>query len=584
MNVYEHIKNEEASFKANYITVVDGYEWNLYDHVRTTILYRDFNLKNGKTDFTPVKNIIRPILNLEFRATGFDVKDIAPFVNDKDEYYKSFLIKKYHEIWAAENNIDEFIDRLVETYVTFGGALVKKTNKSVKPEVVPWQIVAFCDQTDVMSGDICLKHSYSPSQLREMSDVWDNVEDLIVLSENQKTPVGATKPNKTPGKYIEIYELHTVLPESELPGDDEDKKYVPQLHIVGFYKDEKGKDEGITLFKGKELESPFRFIARDEIYGRALGMGGAEELFESQVWTNYSEIRKIQLLDASSKIIFKATDPNFSNRNKIRDMENMEIMTVSQGDVMQLDTTPRSMALFDKSIVDWEAHAQMMASANESILGESPSSGTPFKLQELVTAESHSLHEYRKGKIANFVAELYRDWFIPDMKKRITSGTSFLSEIDLDDLTQVADNMVNQMANDIIKEKILSGELVNPDEIEEMKRVQRERFMSAGNKRFVEILKGEFKKSKIDVDVNIVGKQKYIASMVDKLVNVMRQLISNPQALDDPRVAKIYNQILEYSGFSPIDYGVPNTRKQVEEAPPESRAPVSQQLANLPVI
>ena len=52
------------------------------------------------------------------------------------------------------------------------------------------------------------------------------------------------------------------------------------------------------LKKAKEKELIYKFIPRDKIFGRALGYGGAEELFEPQVWTNYDTIRIKGLLDA----------------------------------------------------------------------------------------------------------------------------------------------------------------------------------------------------------------------------------------------------------------------------------------------
>ena len=74
----------------------------------------------------------------------------------------------------------------------------------------------------------------------------------------------------------------------------------------------------------------------------------------------------------------------------------------------------------------WEAHAQQMGAANDAIMGETPASGTPFDLQELVTQEASSLHEYRKGKIATFVDEIYQDWIIPYIVREISKGIAWV--------------------------------------------------------------------------------------------------------------------------------------------------------------
>jgi hypothetical protein len=240
----------------------------------------------------------------------------------------------------------------------------------------------------------------------------------------------------------------------------------------------------------------------------------------------------------------------------------MEILTTEEGKrIDQIDTTPRNIRLFENSIVEWEDNARTIASAQESIAGEQPASGTPFKLQELITAEAHSLHEYRKGKLATHIEEIYRDWIIPHIVTEINQGQEFLADLDLDELQGIADNIVINEANKLIKEKIFNGELVEKEEVETYKKQVRDNFMKGGNKKFIEILKDELKDSPIDVFVNIAGKQKNLAQTTDKLVNIFRQMLStyNPQTgtfaiFDDPRMAKIFNEIIEYSGLSPIDF------------------------------
>lgn len=573
MNAYNHITSGENNYKLD-IEITDGWTWNMPDHINTTVLYKNSVFKTGKNDNKPFKNITRPILNLQYRAEGFDVKDVLLYIDDSSKYFKSFLLKKYHEKWARENSLDTFIDELVESYIDFGGVLVKK-RKGKRPEVVPWQRIAFVDQTDIMNGPICEKHYYSPEELRqESSKGWKNINEVILLSQPQKTQslVNSKKTN-TPSKYVEVYELHALLPKYYLNDeygyyaeDSPKAELIRQLHICTFYTDEQGNKQGITLWKGPEKELPYKFLARDAIYGRALGLGGAEELFEPQVWANYGIIRVKELLDAASKVLYKTTDPAFANRNKTHSLESGEILVLEDGkDIGQIDNFPRSTQLFDNFIASWEQHARQMGAANESILGESAAAGTPFKLQELITAESHSLHEYRKGKLAAFVDEIYRDWIVPHLAKDITNGTKFLVELDADEMQQIVEALVVSETNKVLFDLIVKGEEIFPEVIEGHKQRVRDEFRKGGNKRFIEILKGELKDAQMSVEINIVGKQKDLVGKTDKLVNIMRFVFStfNPQTgkfvvFDDPRIAKLFNQIIESSGLSPIDIYAPS--------------------------
>lgn len=596
-NIHELITREENAFKLP-IHVMEGYEWSMEKHIRLSVLYKNSQYETGNNDDKPYKNIIRPITNLHYRTEGFDVKDIELFVDDKRFFYKSFLVRKFHDIWARKNKIDTFIDELVESYVDFGGVLVKNVN-GVRPDVTKLQSIAFCDQTSLLSGALGIKLSFAPDELKAMEkNGWGNpangatmtVDELLMFAEASKqTPANkqAGQKNATPGKYIEVYEVHGAFPLSMLKKDGEDdteedtSKYVRQMHIVSFYKNEKDEKQWVTLFKGKEEEGIFKALLRDEIYGRALGFGGIEELFEPQVWVNYDLIRMKGMLDAAAKIIYKTTDPAFETRNKLNDLENEEVLVLDDGkDFSQVDNFPRNLAIFEKAVSQWELHAQQMGSANDAIMGKSPSSGTPFKLQELVVNENYSLHKYRQGKIATFVDEIYQDWIIPHFQRELVKGQEFLSELSLEELQMVADYLVECEAEKMKKEKVLNGEnAAMPEEIEIFKQKVRDEFMKGGSKRFIQIFKEEMKDLAISVRVNIVNKQKDLSEKTDKLTNIFRQIIANPAVLDDPRMANIFNQILEASGLSPLDFGYLRPKPKPQQLDANGQPVAPQQIA-----
>lgn len=589
-NIYDLVAKEEAIYKSTKVPIVENYEWGMFEHIQTTILYKNSQFKTGNSDDKPFKNITRPILNLHYRAEGFDVKDIVIYVNDKYKYFKSFLVRKFYEKWARLNKLNEFIDEFIESIIDFGGVLVKKYPNDPRPRVVQLSSLAFVDQTDMLSGTICEKHFFSPEQLREKKNQgWENIDEVIVLAQNVKKESltrGEIKETQTPGKYIEVYEVHGVFPRAWLEGKDTelsaDNEFedVRQLHIITFYKDTQGNYKGITLFKGKEKKLPYKVFKRDPIHGRALGFGAAEELFEPQVWTNWSVITKKAMLEQASKVIYQTSDETFRNKNTITNLDNGEVLIHRPNEpVAQVNTVPANITLFDRFINEWGENAKQIGAANEAIMGETPPSGTPFKLQELITSEAHSLHEYRKGKFAEYMDEIHRDWIIKDLAKEIIKDQEFLADIDFEDMIAIADNLVMCEANKIIKEKILSGEIPDKEEIEAMKNSIRERFMKS-NKKFIQIFKEEFKGVELDVHTNIAGKQKNLSSMVDKLVNVFRQIIATPNVLNDPRMAKLFNQIIEASGLSPIDFYYPMPQaSQMEQMSQSPKQDISQNLA-----
>lgn len=574
-NIYDYVIGEETAYKTLPVSIVDGYEWNMYEHIRKSVMYKNSQLLSGKSDESlddkPVKNIVRPILNVAYRSEGFDVKNIEPFVNDPDDFYKSMLVRKFHNRYARKYGLDTLIDDSVESFVDFGGVLIKRV-KGKAPEIVPMQRIAFVDQTDILSGTICEKHMYSISQLQEMRGVWDNdkIDEAITMSKAEKTRVSQEQgKNKTPGKYLEVYEVHGMFPESWLNEDGDPDSYSKQVHYITFYKTGDNNKNGITLFAGVDKGERFKLCLRDKIYNRALGFGGVEELFESQVWTNYGMIHLKKMLDAASLMILQTADTSLATKNVLTDMEKGEIIVHEDNKpVTQVAFQPVNIQAFQNAVAQWENHARVTGAANDAQLGENPTSGTPFKLQELVVTQGQGLHEYRKGKLAQFWGEVYRDWILPQLVEEMNEGHKWLDELSLDELQWVAEKVADDVTETRVKKIILEGKMVTPQEVETFRELTKEMFKKGGSKKFMEIMEGEFKEIPIDVEVNIAGKQKDLALISDKLTNIFRQVISNPQVLQNPAIAKIFNELLEYSGLSPVDFvGL------TKQSPPQGELP-----------
>lgn len=568
-DIYKYIQSKETQFQTG-INLPGNWHWSMQEHCKLTYLYSHSQLSQGKNDWTPVVNITKPILNLQHRTEDIDLKDVQIYVDDPQTYHLSFLVKKYHdEVFVRENDLDTFFDELNVSRIDYGGGLSKATGKA--REVVDLHSIAFCDQTDILSGPIGLKHFYSPSQLKEMEkNGWGSkengatasVDEVILLSrDNKKETQNNNQESKTPGNYIEVYEVHGDLPKRFLDPKDETEEFSYQMHIVTFYTKENGENEYVTLYKAEEKKNPFKLIKRDNVYGRALGWGGAEELFEDQVWTNYDAIRIQDMLDAAAKTVIVTNDKQLAQRHPsgLKDVDNMEFLyEETNGNTRQLDSFPRNLALFEKAMDRKIAHAKEMGASQDPLTGKESPSGTPFAALQAQIQQGMGLHEYRRGQFAKHIEEIYRDDYIPKIAKEITKGTKFLAELSMDEMEFVAERMANYEVNKMVLKAVLNGKKIEQGDIDQLKEQTKKNFMSGGNKKFIEILKDEFKDVGLKVKVNVASKQKNLPQMVDKLVNIMRFAISNPQGLGQlmqvPGFARIMRSILEYSDLDQVDF------------------------------
>jgi hypothetical protein len=137
-------------------------------------------------------------------------------------------------------------------------------------------------------------------------------------------------------------------------------------------------------------------------------------------------------------------------------------------------------------------------------------------------------------------------------------GKTFLSELSLDEMKKIVDNVVIIEANKMIKNRVLAGQDVTQEEVNLHKETIKAEFMK-DNKKFIKILKDELKDVEVRVKINIKGKQKNLGVMADKMTNIFRTIFSSPQGfmqvMQIPAAAKAFNQMLEASNLSPIDFG-----------------------------
>lgn len=567
--IFSYVKTQETVY-ALPITVIDGWEWNMKEHIRISTLYKNSQFARGNSeaerDGKPFKNIVRPLLNFQYRSEGFDVKDIKLYVDDSEQYYKSFIVNKAHDQWALDNDIETMINDGNESVVDYGGALFRNTTGK-KPEVVPLTTIAFCDQTNILSGPFAIKHFFGPDKMQEMKAVgWGDakngaditIQEAIDLAKSSQVPDDKTgTANKTPGKYVEIYEVHGMMPASWLNDNGDPDIYVRQMQIITFYMNKDGQKVGRTLFKGPAQKGLFMVMLRDKIPGRALGYGGVEELFDPQVWANYSEITIAKLLEAASKIIFKTTDTTLKSKNAagLKNLDNGEIVELAEGhDVEQISTTPVNMELFQSASQLWNEQAKDMASATGATAGISPGQKTSFNALSLLTQQGLALHQYRQGKYAYFMGKVYQDWVLPAITKDLMNGKKFLAELSLKELQQVSKAVIECQMNDVIKKKILNGEEIIPSDMANVKQGLAKNFAAKGNKHFLELFKNEMKDIPTVVHISIKDKQKDLTAMANGIRGIIAQIIAAPGILQQPGMSDLFNQIIEASGLNPIDF------------------------------
>ena len=585
--IFKYITEQENAFDTEEVQVGNNWRWNFKNHVQMI-----FHLKNGvffqgENDWMrSFKNIMEPVLSLAYWTEDIEVKDVAFFIENIPGRVASFMIKKYHdEVYVREHDLDEMFDEITESDVDYGGVLVD-TLKEKRPTVVPLPRIAFCDQTDVTGGPIGFKLFLAPSKLRAMeksgwfkkeNGATGSASELIALASDQKAPDGllGQQKNTTTGKQTEVYIVSGDLPSHYLTDDGDTEKMVGQIQIVAFYTDKNKKKQYFTCYRKTQEESPFEFYSSQKITGRAIGRGWGERMLHPQIWTNFLEIHKTQMLQAAAKVPLYTDDETFTNRNIIQDMENLEVTTIKEGRRMfQVPTAATAnIQLFKDGVNSWFEYAQYAGAAFDPLMGKESSSGTTFRGQNQVVQQGRGPHDRLRGKRAKFLELLYRKYIIPDIKKEITKGKKFLATLSGNELQWVREQLAENYASEQQIEDILNG--AEPRDPEILKEEFRVMFQKKGSQHLLEIIKGEFEGIEMRIGINIASKQKDLAGLSDKVLSIFQFVMSNPanfqQGMQIPGMSDAMNSILEYSGVNQSEF-MGFTQKLAEQQVQQAQA------------
>lgn len=590
--IYDYITQQENSFETEEIQVGENWFWNFRSHVQLIFHLMHGVFFTGENNWLRAfKQVMRPLIRLSIWTEDLEVKDVVFYIEETTGRVLSFLIKKYHdEVYTREHDLDTLFDDITESDIAFGGALVQKGVD--RPEVIPLQSVAFGDQTNLLGGPIGFKHYFSPSKLREMSKFgWGKesngatttIENLITLATQDKEADGtlSERKNNTPGKNIEVYIVKGDLPEAYLNDNDNVEDWYGQVQIVALYSDSENKKQGQTLYRKRESDSSLMVHISEPVYQRALGWSDGEALLHPQIWTNFSAIYKMGLVEAAGKVPLVTDDPAWTTKNKIQDMENLEVTTIEEGRTVQAIQTAftGNFSMFESTINELYESAQLSVSAFDPLMGKEESAGTTFRGQNQLVAQGRGWHDRRRGQRAKFIEKLYRAWIIPDMKKEILKGKKFLATLSTEEMSWMADQLATNAVNARIKEIILNGKMITKEEQDTMTQLFKQDFMKKGNKHLLEILKDELEDVEIKMGVNIAGKQKNLSNLSDKVLSILQAAMTNPQFkqnLEANGMLENFNDLLEYSGMSPANFAAVTQMQQNPQAVPSPIQPQGQ--------
>lgn len=583
-SICEIVRKAESNYTQGNTTIGKYVNWSMHDTIERIDAYLNSQHISGPVDSLgrekPFFNIVTAAVNIWYRATDLDRKDIKFIPTQSSTIILAFVGNVFLQNWMNENRFGLFLNQWGRALARYGSAVVKFVEKDGKlvPSVIPWNRL-IVDSVDFEALPRIEKFYKTPAQLRQMPEYdQDVVDDLINALQSRKTIDKAKK--DVQNEFIELYEVHGEMDSrllDEKPNlslKSKDIKYRQQMHVVSFTQGPKKQDgyRDFTLFRGKEAKDPYLLTHLIEEDGRSLGIGAVEYLFDAQWMQNHTVKNMKDTLDVASKLIFQTADTNFGNRNVLTAIETGDVMNHAEGKPLEriANDKPDIQALQNYGMM-WQRMGQELTATPEAMRGQTPTSGTPYATTSLLTAQSNSLFEIMTESKGLHMEDMMRTFVIPHLKKQLKHSDEVVAVLDDAGVTEIDSIYIPHQAiknyNNKAKDQILSGQIPPPFNQQQEQQGVQQQLGSQGNKRFFtpdelgqtqwDAIFSDFEWDSIRVEVT--NEQSDKAMILQTLNTTLQTIATNPMVLQDPNAKMIFSAILAETGkISPIQFSTAN--------------------------
>ena len=597
----EIVRKAEQDYNVGTTTISKYVDWSMSENLNKIDAYLNSKHISGSEDSQgrekPFFNIVTAAVNIWFRATDIDRKNIRIKPTKSKDIMSAFVASVLLQDWMRRENFGSFLNDWGRSLARYGSSVVKFVEQDGKLHsmVIPWSRI-IVDSIDFENNIKIELLEFTEAQLR-MNPNYDQdlVEKLCEAKSARENNSRFKKDNKN--DYIKLYEVHGLLPLSYLTGKDKDEDiYVQQMHVITFLATkERGKYDDYTLVSGKEEKDPYMITHLIKEDGRTQSIGAVEHLFEAQ-WMQNHTVKSIKdQLDLASKLIFQTSDGNYVGQNALSAIENGDILVHALNQPLtQLSNTSHDITSLQNFGTMWKSLGNEITGISESMLGINPPSGTAWRQTESLLQESHSLFELMTENKGLAIEDMLRQYIIPHIKKsKLSNSKEIVGVLEAHNLYKIDKAFVSNEATKKTNEEIvnmaidyLSGKSEAPTpELQASLMAKNSGEIQGGlddlgNERYFVPSKDKnvnwkdvFKDLEWEVECDITGessdKQAVLATLNTAFSTLARL---NGQPLS-PEAKLVFNKILTETGvISPIELPHESQQAQAVQAPIQPQA------------
>lgn len=570
-NIGALVREIESDFQNGDTTISKYVDFNLLENLEKIDAYANSKHISGDVDSMgrekPFFNIVTSAINIWYRATDIDRKDIRIRATKLKDVTRAFIGTVFLQQWMRDEHFGAFLNKWGRTLAKYGSAVLKFVEKDGKlhPIVMNWNKIII-DPVNFEDNPVVEILELTPAQLKKREGYnQEVVKSLLDAVQTRETRDGQKK--DTRAGYIRLYEIHGELSKAYLTGKDTDEhKYVQQMHVVAYVESEnQGEFKEFTLAKGRE-KNPFMITHLIEEENRSQAIGAVEHLFEAQWMENHTVKAIKDHLDLANKLIFQTADETYVGQNALSAIETGDILVHADNKPLtQINNGSHDITQFQNFGTMWKQLGNEITGISEAMLGKTPNSGTAWRQTEAILSESHDLFALMTENKGLHIEEMMRRFILPHIKTKLKDKKEIIAILDDHEIKQIDSKFIKVEAEKRIKKDIIEslkkGELPVQMDVQATEEAIKNELAEMGNMRsFVPSEMTDKQWSDYfdgfvwETEVEVTNEASNIQDHITTMTTVLQTIATNPLVLTDPNAKMLFNKILSMTGaVSPIE-------------------------------
>lgn len=468
----------------------------------------------------PFLNIVENPTLVASKMIDLDTKNVQVIAEDWQSKTGAYLMDRDLKFWMKGKGFGKLLNIGVYKAPKYGHLVWKKVGDEIF-DVYLGNLMYDPEADSILKSYVLVeKHFYTKNELEKMP--WDKTKIKAVINNYEKA-------KKT---KIEVWEEYSSKGLVIKAGMDLGKE-----KIIELYTDPKAK-----------ISDYYKEYVFEKVEGRAMGRGQVEKLFESQIIQNESTGYLLRGLKWSSMHLWQTRDPNVK-QNFLNDVDDGDIVT-ALSEINPVQMEERNLGVFKYIDTILSNSVQTRTFSQDVMRGDRPPAGTPLGTSQLQAVMAGGYFDLKREDYGMFVREVIVDWVIPGFKKRNRKAqkihmAKLLGEAAGEKIfNSVVDTRTLERQGDLA----LKGKLIGGQELEMLKAT----IADSLKRENMSIPENFYDDINYKIDVVVTGEQIDLSGKITTAQVLLQLLFSNPQAMSDPMIKRIFNSIANWAGI-PMD-------------------------------